>query len=142
MPKKEEKEKEESVKKGVIIFLSIIGIIIILSILISKIDINQSTQTTDSQSSAGSGNYDNLAMCLTANGVVMYGAEWCPHCQNQKKAFGSSVQYINFVDCEVYTSECTNAGITGYPTWVINGEQYPGERELSQLAALSGCDLS
>ena len=34
---------------------------------------------------------DALAQCLTAKGVKMYGAYWCSHCQNQKKAFGDVV---------------------------------------------------
>ena len=31
--------------------------------------------------------YDSFAQCLTDDGVKMYGAWWCPHCQSQKKLF-------------------------------------------------------
>ena len=44
------------------------------------------------------GEYDVLANCLTEKGAVMYGTEWCSHCQNQKKSFGKSFEYIDNLD--------------------------------------------
>ena len=85
------------------------------------------------------GEYDELATCLTQKGVIMYGTEWCSHCQNQKKAFGNSFKLINFVDCDANRAVCSIAGITGYPTWKINGKNYPGEMSLEELAELSDC---
>ena len=85
------------------------------------------------------GNQDAFAQCLTEKGVTMYGTEWCPHCQNQKEEFGDSFQYINFVDCDLSKGACKEAGIEGYPTWRIEGENYPGEQNLYKLASLSGC---
>lgn len=91
------------------------------------------------------GQYDNLAKCLAAKNVRMYGAYWCVHCQNIKKAFGSSWQYIKYIECSLaggkgQTEECNEAGIKGYPTWVFgNGEQLSGEVKLEQLAEKSGC---
>ena len=84
---------------------------------------------------------DSLAKCLTEKGVAMYGAEWCSHCQNQKKLFGDSFQYINWVDCDKESAKCNEAGIQGYPTWVINGNNYPGEQTFERLAQLSGCPI-
>lgn len=92
-------------------------------------------------------NLDDFAKCLTDNDVKMYGAYWCPHCENNKKAFGDSWKYITYVECavegqpQVQTTACTVAGIEGYPTWVIKGEKYPGEQSLENLARLSGCKL-
>jgi glutaredoxin len=82
---------------------------------------------------------DELAQCLTEKGAVMYGTEWCGHCKNQKRAFGSSFEYINYVDCDESMGKCSQAGVTGYPTWVINGQNYPGEQSLSRLKQLAGC---
>ncbi len=82
---------------------------------------------------------DALAQCLTDNGVVMYGTEWCSHCQNQKEAFGDSFSLINYVDCDKSSAVCEAAGVTGYPTWIVNGESYPGEQPLGRLASLAGC---
>jgi hypothetical protein len=86
-----------------------------------------------------SGKYDNLSKCLTEKGVVMYGTEWCTHCQNQKKSFGDSFQYITFVDCDKNKDECVAAGVEGYPTWKVNGTNYPGEQNFYTLAKNAGC---
>ncbi len=85
------------------------------------------------------GSYDDLAQCLTAHGVIMYGASWCTHCQAQKKMFGPSFEYVTFIDCDKDAADCNAAGITGYPTWVINGTKYEGEQNFYTLAKNSGC---
>lgn len=85
------------------------------------------------------GKYDSLAQCLTEKGAAMYGTEWCSHCKSQKNAFGSAFQYINYIDCDFNSDECLKNGITGYPTWIINGEKYPGEQPLFKLASLTDC---
>lgn len=91
--------------------------------------------------SSADGEYDEFAKCLTENDVKMYGTEWCSHCQNQKKMFGNSFEYVDFVDCDKSRSECIAAGIRGYPTWKIEGQDYPGTRQLSELSTISGCPL-
>lgn len=85
--------------------------------------------------------YDTFAQCLTEKGATMYGTEWCSHCQNQKKTFGKSFQYINFVDCDFNSGECLRNGIRGYPTWMINETKYTGEQPLFRLASLTNCKL-
>jgi glutaredoxin len=87
------------------------------------------------------GAYDSLAQCLTEKGATMYGTEWCPHCQNQKKMFGKSFQYIVFVDCDLNSDECLKNGVSGYPTWKIGDENYPGEQSLERLAFLADCEV-
>jgi hypothetical protein len=88
------------------------------------------------------GKFDAFATCLTEKGVIMYGTEWCPHCQNQKKLFGSSFDYINYIDCDRNQQACAEAGITGYPTWFVGGEYYPGEQSFYDLATRSGCSIT
>jgi hypothetical protein len=93
------------------------------------------------------GNYDSFAKCLTEKGATMYGAYWCSHCQNQKAMFGDSVKYIKYVECaqggeNANPSLCSQNSITGYPTWIINGQQYQGEQSLQTLSTLTGCSLS
>ena len=95
-----------------------------------------------SSNNTGPGQYDTFAQCLTEKGVKMYGTEWCSHCKNQKAAFGSSFQYVDYVDCDKSKQVCNAAGVTGYPTWQIEGKLYPGEQQLNKLASLSGCELS
>ncbi len=84
------------------------------------------------------GQYDEFAQYLTEQGVKMYGTEWCSHCKNQKKLFGESFQYVDYIDCDRNKKACTDAGVRGYPTWNINGQNYPGEQSLQRLAQLSG----
>ncbi len=84
---------------------------------------------------------DFFAQCLGDNGATMYGAYWCPHCMEQKKLFGTSVQFIHYVECESEKSTCRDAKIRGYPTWIINGTFLEGERSLQELASLTGCTL-
>jgi len=93
-------------------------------------------------------NLDDFAKCITSKGAVFYGASWCEHCNNQKTMFGESLQYVKYVECavegqpQVQTPECTAAGISGYPTWIINNQSYPGEQTIESLAKLTGCTAS
>ena len=89
----------------------------------------------------GPGEYDQFTQCLTDNDATMYGTEWCSHCKNQKAAFGSSFEYVYYVDCDKDKDECIKAGVKGYPTWQINGENYPGEQSFERLAFLTGCSV-
>ena len=91
--------------------------------------------------SQGTSDYNTFAKCLTEKGVVMYGTEWCGYCKNQKKLFGASFQLVDYVDCDKDKAACNAAGVSGYPTWVINGKSYPGVQSLDKLSSLSGCGL-
>lgn len=91
--------------------------------------------------------YDAFAQCLTENGAKMYGAYWCPHCQNQKEAFGSSWKYVEYVECSLpnqagQTLECKDAGIDGYPTWEFaDGSRIGGEASFEELSLKTECQL-
>ena len=86
--------------------------------------------------------YDAFAECLTGKGFKIYGTEWCPHCQQQKELFGPSFDKINYTDCDKRANSCKEAGITGYPTWIIAGEKkLVGAQSLEELAEESGCEL-
>jgi hypothetical protein len=90
---------------------------------------------------SGPGVYDEFASCLSESGAVMYGTDWCAHCNDQKDMFGKSFEFVNFVDCDYRRDECLIAGIGGYPTWKIDGESYEGALSLSRLSEMSGCEL-
>ncbi len=85
-----------------------------------------------------------LARHLQKIGAKKYGAYWCPHCQEQKQLFGQTAfAMINYIECDPQGKNsqsqlCRAAGITGYPTWEIQGELYPGRLSLERLADLSG----
>ncbi len=88
------------------------------------------------------GTYDAFAQCLKEKGITMYGAAWCPHCQREKRLFGSSFQYVPYVECPDNPQLCTEKGVTGYPTWIFpDGRRFAGEQGLQKLSAESGCPL-
>ncbi len=92
---------------------------------------------------ASDGDVVAFAECLSEKGLVMYGADWCEHCQNQKKIFGEEAfEAINYVNCDFKQDECVKKGVASYPVW-YNGSRYlSGVQSFSQLAGLSGCLLS
>lgn len=92
-------------------------------------------------SNAKSGAYDDFAKCLTKNGAVMYGTDWCTYCQKQKSLFRKSFSYINYKNCDSNEEECYKLGVSGYPTWRINNTNYAGLQSLEKLASLTGCSL-
>ena len=86
---------------------------------------------------------EKLAKFMTEKGMILYGAYWCPHCQDQKKEFGDAIQYIDYVECdakgaEANPEECVAQGIEGYPTWIYQGTKYSGLKSLSELAKIVG----
>ena len=85
--------------------------------------------------------YDGFAECLSESGATMYGTEWCGHCRDQKDLFGDSFDKVNYVDCDRDRDVCLIAGVSGYPTWVVGGENYEGAQSLEKLASLTGCEL-
>lgn len=87
-------------------------------------------------------NYDGFAKCLASKQLTMYGAYWCPHCQNEKKNFGDSIKYVPYVECTQETKKCLDAGIESYPTWIdAAGQKYSGEQGLLGLSKISSCQL-
>ncbi len=85
-------------------------------------------------------NLDNFAKCLTEKWAIMYGSATCPHCQKQKEMFGTSLQYINYVECTKEFARCAN--LKWVPTWEISSGNYlEGLQELATLAKATNCPL-
>ncbi len=85
-----------------------------------------------------------LAEHLADEGVLFYGASWCPHCQEQKRLFGNSATRLPYIECSPagqnapQAPSCNNAGVSTYPTWVINGRAIVGQvMTLAQLARMT-----
>ena len=84
-----------------------------------------------------------LTQHLKQVGAKMYGAFWCPHCQEQKQLFGQeAVAQLNYIECDpegqnAQPEVCKAKGIQGLPTWEIKGKFYEGTKSLEELANLS-----
>jgi len=93
------------------------------------------------------GELDTFATCLKDQGATFYGAFWCPHCQNQKKLFGKSVDLLPYVECSTpdgqeQTQACQDKKIESYPTWEFkDGSRETGEIPLATLAEKTSCVL-
>lgn len=120
-------------KTGIVAIIVVIGIVVLIVGLAMP-----ATPSVD---------YSSFAKCLTQAGAKMYGAYWCPHCQDQKEAFGKSWSYVSYVECATpgnneQNQECSDAGIRGYPTWIFsNGQRVEGQASFFDLARLTNCQL-
>lgn len=128
-----------------VVFVTLVGVVGVYSSVSADAPTETATgvapppiQTTSGPSEIG------LAQHLQDIDAKMYSAYWCPHCQQQREAFGQEAfTYVNSIECaedgqDAQPQLCRDAGVRGFPSWEINGELYSGARPLSQLAELSG----
>lgn len=92
--------------------------------------------------------YVTFAQCLTDKGATMYGAYWCPHCQNQKKLFGKKgFEKVQYVECaeggpDANPTLCAQKKVESYPTWIFaDSSRVTGEQQLDELALRTSCVL-
>ena len=91
--------------------------------------------------------YDAFAKCLASKQAKMYGLFWCPHCADQKRMFGTSFEYVPYVECAIRGSrelapECKAAGVKLFPSWQFGGAApKEGVLSLDELSQKSGCSL-
>lgn len=128
MKKKMSKKNKKRIRLGIIIIVSVVAILFVARMALTKGSIENPT-------------IDAFAQCLTDSGLIMYGTEWCGYCKKQKELFGDSFEFVNYIDCDKNGNTCTSEGIKGFPTWKINGENYPGVQSFENLGILSGCEL-
>ncbi|MEK6871843.1 MAG: hypothetical protein AABX16_02975 [Nanoarchaeota archaeon] len=94
-----------------------------------------------------SNQYDTFAQCLTEKGALFYGTFWCPHCKEQKKMFGNSIEYVSYIECSTPDGNsqlpvCAAAGIEGYPTWKFaDGSELSGKQSFETLSKKTGCAI-
>lgn len=105
-----------------------------------KADIIQKQKTGAENDSA-----KELAECLSAKNVKMYGADNCSACRAQKETLGEFLAYIDYIDCSqdgtnILSPSCRSEHIRGLPTWVFPANlRIKGELTLKEIAELSGC---
>ena len=96
-------------------------------------------------------NLDSFAKCITEKGFKEYGSITCSACAATKKSFGSSHQYINYVECNPNAPNsqaelCVEKKIEKTPDWILekNGEvikRSNGYLRLKDLDEFTGCSL-
>lgn len=123
--------------KQTIISMVVIGVAVIIGLII--------LQSASNKAASRPGEYDSLASCIAESGATFYGAFWCPHCNNQKKAFGKSEALLPYVECSTpdgngQTQACIEAGVESYPTWVLaDGTRLSGTQSVEDLARVTEC---
>ena len=91
--------------------------------------------------------YDTFAQCIADSGTAFYGAFWCPHCKDQKEAFGDSVDLLPYVECDPngknsQAAVCNSKGVKSYPTWEFpDGTVKTGVYSLDELSKYTSCPL-
>ncbi len=124
---------------------TIISIVIIAALVIGGLVI---LQQKSNKESGKPGQYNALATCLGEAGAKFYGAFWCPHCNNQKKAFGKSEELLPYVECSTpdgkgQTQVCIDNQIQSYPTWIFaDGTRLTGEQTPEALAEKTACEAT
>lgn len=125
-------------KKTVTYILIIIGVAILLAFGLSLLN----------KLETGSDEYNQVASCIAEKGAKFYGAFWCPHCAEQKRAFGAAQKLLPYVECSTpdtrgQTQACVDAGIESYPTWEFaDGSRQSAVITPEKLAEQTGCEAS
>ena len=115
-------------KKNLVTVFIVIGIIILAGVIIYLKSSNAGEELVPRA----------IAECIGSQ-AIMYSQTGCIHCKEQKALFGSSVKYLNIIECDYQPAVCNALGITGTPTWIIDGEKYPRVQSIETLQNLTGC---
>lgn len=94
-------------------------LLLLLAIVLSPVLLAASCSSQNGPSTAEA---EAVAQWVTQAGAKMYGAWWCPHCQDQKEMFGESAfKKVTYIECanpdRSQNAVCQAAGIKSYPTW-------------------------
>ncbi|MEM2925702.1 MAG: protein disulfide isomerase family protein [Methanocellales archaeon] len=83
---------------------------------------------------------EQFIACLNQSGFKIYGAAWCSYCKQLVEMLGGyeMVKPI-YVECTVEKEECAKADIRAYPTIIINGTRYTGERTIEAFSRATAC---
>jgi thiol-disulfide isomerase/thioredoxin len=119
-------------KKFVVIILLVVVLVIVIGVFANK--------------PKEVGKFGPFAQCIKDSGAEFYGAFWCPHCQDQKAAFGNAKRLLPYIECSnadrSQTQICIDKKIEGYPTWIFKDEsRLSGFVPMATLAEKTQCIL-
>ena len=83
-----------------------------------------------------------ISKCLNDTGWTLHTTEDCRYCPEQAEVFGDYFAKLTVVNCDEDQQICSDAGITGYPTWTDNEwNRHPWVRQLEDLYIIAQCWL-
>lgn len=85
---------------------------------------------------------EGFVSCLEEENFVIYGEASCPYCQEVVETLGGkNVAAPVYVECSEEVDLCKEKEISAYPTILIDGQSYKGNRSLESFALETGCSL-
>jgi hypothetical protein len=129
-------------------FLYTAAVIIGIGLLTYAVFAPDESENTDPIIPTSSIDAQELAQCLTDEGVKFYYANWCSHCETQIEMFGDAFDTLDSYDCAFgvesgFNQECLDLEISSVPTWVFNDEtRASGVQTFEALDRRVGCGLA
>lgn len=126
-------------QKSTIITISLIVLVIAGILFFSSSD--------NKQAAVPSSEMDTFAQCISDSEAILYGAWWCPHCEEQREMFGVSEQFLPYQECSLPNSKnqnliCKKAEIQVYPTWIFrDGTKVEGSLSFDEISKHTNCPL-
>jgi len=86
-------------------------------------------------------NPEEIVMKCISSKAAMYSQIGCSHCIEQKQILGNYANLFNITECNEGDNrqKCADMGIALTPTWIINGNKYPGLKSIAELKNITGC---
>jgi len=116
-------------RKDTLIYLTLVVIVIL--IIVGILWIKNNNQTPE----------EKTMKCI-ASKANLYSQTFCTGCKQQKAILGEYTSLFKIIECDKTREVCDLKGITGTPTWEINGKLYPGIKSIKELADLAGCECN
>ena len=85
---------------------------------------------------------EKFITCLKDANFVIYGANWCGWTKKLVEMLGGfdTIKPI-YIECSEEKEVCEENGVNGYPTILVQGEQYKGARTFEDFSATTGCEI-
>lgn len=104
---------------------------------VSEVAVKETVKTEKSEK-------QEFTKCLESKNAVMYTVYWSPDNEAQLEIFGDDAKYIKIVECDADEKDadvaaCKEAGVTIYPSWVVDGKLIEGFQSERSLKTATGC---
>ena len=111
----------------------------------ANIVIEEEEKYKDDEEKESTENLAEFNECLSNNGMIIYGSEWCPACSQLVETLGGKeAAKPVYVECSEPENEqkCEEEKLgTAVPEVQLNEEKYEGQRSLEGFSEATGCPL-